>query len=155
MTLQEGDIFRWSYKEPTDERLHNRYWCCSGIAVVIKNRLFDTYWSMPSDGRSFGPEEIWRLDLVRLGNFSELVKAQEYQADYYDDADIVNLNHSNSSKGNFYLRKGAVRSATKMLEVTEGELERSISAERSAARRSEQLRETIARIKDGETDLYL
>lgn len=155
--LKEGDVFRWQYSEPDPEkdRPWGRYHCCSNIAIVnASGRLCDTYW-MGSEGRNFGPEDLPRLKLTYIGNLSELDKAREYQADYYDDADIVNLNHSNSTRDNFYLRKGAQRSATKMLEVARRKLERSESDERLAARRSEELREAITRIEAGATDVYL
>lgn len=148
--LREGDVFRWSYREPGDDRSYGRYHCCSRIAIVTRGRLRDTYWSWGSDGRSFGLEEIAKLDLEFEGNLSDLEKADEWQADYYADADIVNLNHSNSSRGNFYLRKGALRNADKMLRMARYKLEQSLSAERSAAWTSERLRAAIAQIEAGE-----
>lgn len=152
-TLREGDIYRWSYRDPGDDRSYGRYHCCSRIGVVTRGRLVDTFWSYAgSDSRSFGPADLPKLELTRLGNFSELQKAPEWQADYFDDADIVDINHSNSTRGNFYLRKGAQRSAKKMLERARYKLEQSISAERSAAWKSEELRKAIARIEAGETD---
>lgn len=159
--LNEGDIFRWSYRDhDTDTRSYGSYHCCSCIAIVHNGRLRDTYWMIgklfASDGtRTFGIDDLPRIELTRLGNLSGLEKAKEYQSDYYDDADIVDLNHSNSSRGNFYLRKNAVRSQKKMLEMARYKLEQSESAERSAAHRSEQLREAIAKIEAGDTSAYL
>jgi hypothetical protein len=156
--LVDGDIYRWSYRDPdVDMRQYGTYHCCSRIAVVRRGRLRDTYWGMSagSDGRSFGPDDVWRLDLERLGNFENLEQAPEYQKNYYDDADIVNLNHSNSSRNNFYLRKGAKRSQKKMLEAARYQLEQNEAAERSAADRAQRLRETIARIEAGDTETYI
>lgn len=156
--LREDDIYRWSYRDPNvDMRQYGTYHCCSRIAVVRRGRLRDTYWGMSagSDGRSFGPDDLHRLDLVRLGNFADLEKAREYQADYYDDADIVNLNHSNSPRNNFYLRKGAKRSQAKMLAVARENLEISIGDERRAAETSQRLRESIARIEAGDIESYI
>lgn len=154
--LREGDIFRWSYRDPnTDNRSYGSYHCCSRIAVVKNGRLLDTYWSCASDGRSFGAEDLPKLELTRVGNFAELDHAKEYQADYYDDADIVNLNHANSTRDNFYLRKGAKKSQAKMLEVARRNLERSQSNERSAADLSNGLREAIRRIEAGDTTVHI
>lgn len=150
--IKEGDIFRWSYREPGDDRQYGRYHCCSRIAVVANGRLRDTFWSLGSDGRSFGLDDLPRLDLTYLGNFADLEKAGEWQADYYDDADIVNLNHSNSSNDNFYLRKGAKRSAKKMLEAARYKLERSESDERMAADGARRFRAAIAKIEAGEIE---
>jgi hypothetical protein len=57
-SLQEGDIYRWSYRDPnTDNRSYGSYHCCSLIAVVKNGRLRDTYWADAGDGRSFGASE--------------------------------------------------------------------------------------------------
>jgi hypothetical protein len=153
--LREGDIFRWSYREPGDDRAYGRYHCCSCFVIVDKSgRLRDTFWGSGSDNRSFGQDDLPRLKLTRLGNMADLEKASEHQADYYDDTDIVDLNHSNSSRGNFYLRKGAIRSLKKMLETARYKLEQSVSVERCAANRSEQLRAAITKIEAGDTTAY-
>lgn len=152
--LREGDVFRWHYREPGEAQQYGRYHCCSQIGIVKNGRLTDTFW-FGGDNRSFGPDSIAALNLTPLGNLADYEKAREYQAEYYDDADIMNLNHSNSTRDNFYLRKGAVRSAAKMLEVAKCKLERSETDERSAVRRQEELRATIARIEAGETDVLL
>ena len=153
--LVEGDVFRWSYKDSPeiDMRSWGTYHCCSRIAIVRNGRLRDTYWYSGSDGRSFGIGDVPRLELERLGNLSELEEAKEYQANYYDDADIVNLTHANG--GQFYLRKGAARSQAKMLASARSKLEASQSEERMAAWRSEKLRESIAKIEAGETDAFI
>lgn len=152
--LREGDVYRWYYREPGDDRSYGRYHCCSNIAIVKGGVLCDTYWSFGSDGRRFGPERLTELNLERLGNLDGLIKAPEWQADYYHDADIVNLNHSNSSKGNFYLRFGAVRNTEKMLASAKHKLERAESDKRMAEWSIERLNEAIAKIKAGETEIH-
>lgn len=159
IALKEGDVYRWSYREPGNDGAWGRYHCCSNIAIVRGGRLRDTYWQIggnfPHDCRSFGEEDLPRISLTFLANLSDLEKRIEYEADYYSDADIVDLNHPNSTRGNFYLRKGAVRSAEKMLKIARRKLEDSLSNERMAARKSEQLREAIASIEAGNIDVYL
>lgn len=151
--FNEGDIFRWSYRDPnTDNRNYGSYHCCSRIAVFKGGLLRDTFWGSGSEGRWFRPEDFPKLELTFVANFSDLESAHEYQADYYDDADIVNLNHSNSTRDNFYLRKDAVRSQKKMLEVARYKLANSLSAERIAAQKSEQYRAAIAKIEAGEIE---
>jgi len=155
ISLREGDIFRWHFLTPGDDRAYGRYHCCSRIAIARNGRLRDTYWSSGNDGRSFGPDDLPNLELTPLGNLAELERAEEWKADYYDDSDIVDLNHSNSTRGNFYLRKGAKRSPAKMLAVARNKLERAQADERSARWRQEQLCAAIARIEAGETDVHL
>lgn len=153
--LREGDVFRWFYREHGDDRSYGRYHCCSRIGIVTKGRLRDTYWGLCSDSRSFGPDELSKLNLTRLGNLSDFDQVREYNADYYADADVMDLNHSNATSGNFYVRKGAARSAAKMLEVANRKLERAQSDERMAARRSEELRKAIERIEAGDVNVHL
>lgn len=155
ITLREGDIYRWSYREPGDDRSYGRYHCCSNFAIVnAHGRLRDTYWSYGSEGRSFGTEDLPALELKFLANLSDLEKARSYQADYYADADIVNLLHPNG--GDFYLRKGAKRCAKKMTVTARRKLEESMCAESAAKRRSEELRKAMVKIDTGELDdVYL
>lgn len=154
-TLREGDVYRWSYREPGDDRNYGRYHCCSRIAVVRGGRLRDTFWSYGGDGRSFGLDDLPKLELTFLANMADLELVEEYRADYYDDSDIIDLNHSNSTRGNFFLRKGAKRSASKMLTVAKKKLEQADSAERMAKLRIKELRATIAKIEAGEIEIYL
>lgn len=153
--LTEGDIFRWIYREPGDDRNYGRYHCCSCIAIVTGGLLRDTFWSSGSDGRRFGLQHLPELELTFLGNLSDLEKASEWQADYYDDADIVNLNHSNSTRDNFYIRKGAKHSPAKMLASARYKLERAESDKRSAELQIERLTKAIASIEAGATDVHI
>lgn len=153
--LQERDVYRWAYRDPkTNSAPWGDYHCCSRIAVVRSGRLYDTYW-VGGDNRSFGLDDLPRLELKRLGNLSEWEVHMEYDADYYDDADIVDLNHSNSPRGNFYIRKGATRSKAKILETARARLEQALSDERTAARRSDELRAIISGIETGELPSYI
>lgn len=158
-TLREGDVYRWSYRDPnTDHRSYGSYHCCSRIAVVYRGRLMDTYWQIGnsfSEGRSFGIDDIKKLDLKFVANMDELEPAKEYQADYYDDVDIVSLNHANSPRGNFYLRKGAKRSQDKMLAVARQRLAEAEADERTAVRRRTEISEIIDRIEDGALDGHI
>ncbi len=157
--LNEGDIYHWAYRDPnTDDRQWGSYHCCSRIAIVSRGLLRDTFWQIGqsfSDGRSFRAEDIKKLVLTFVANISDLEPAREYQADYYDDADIVNLNHSNSTSGNFYLRKGAARSRKKMFKVAIKNLEQSFADERRAVERTKDLRAIICRIDAGDLDVHI
>ncbi len=129
--MNEGDIYHWSYKNPDGFS----YWAKSRIAIVRNNRLRDTYWmynleagSSSSDGASWDFSEVAScLDLEFVANISDLQKQAYDNSDYFDNADVVNLNHANAPKGNLYLRKNARRSQTKMLEVARYKRERCIS----------------------------
>jgi predicted RNA-binding protein YlxR (DUF448 family) len=114
---KDGDIFRWHYTdrhlETEDAKLGMRsgtlYWCCSRICYYHAdiNRFIDTYWSYGSDNKSFTPEEVEKkYELVFVANKNDL---EEFKGDrnLYDSADIIDLNHANSSRGNIYIKKGA------------------------------------------------
>lgn len=157
--LREGDVYRWSYREPGDDRMWGRYHCKSMIAIVKDGRLRDTYWqiggSFSSGSFSFGIDDLHRFNLKFLGNLSDLDNRPEYDADYYADEDIVNLNHSNSSKGNFYIRKDAQRSADKMLATAQNKIADAESKKRSAEATIERMLARIAEIERGDTSGYL
>lgn len=156
---KEGDVFQWRYADPdADDRPWGDYHCCSRIGIFHEGRIRDTYWQIGvsfSSGRSFGVEDFPKLILQFRGNLSDFEKRPEYDADYYDDADFLDLNHANSTRGNFYLRKGAKRSTEKMLTVARRKLEKAQSDERYAISRAEDARKVIAKIEAGETDVYL
>lgn len=159
LTLREGDIYRWSYADEGDDRPWGRYHCKSSIAIVSDGRLRDTYWQVGgrfySDSFSFGPDELYRFKLTFLGNMNDLERHNEGDAEYFDNSDIVDLNHPNSSKGNFYIRKGAKRSAAKMLQSANDRLDRARRDAESAKRTIGRLLENIARIENGDTSGYL
>lgn len=157
--LTEGDIYRWSYRGPNvDDRAYGSYHCCSQIAIVHKGRLRDTFWQIGmtfSDGRSFGIDDLPRLDLKLVGNMADLVSAKEYEADYYDDADVVDLNHSNHTRGNFYLRKGAKRSPDKMIATARQRLAEAEADFHTAKRRMDEVVEIIDKLEAGQIVLYI
>lgn len=158
-TLREGDVYRWNYRGPgTDDRLYGSYHCCSRIAIVHNGRLRDTYWQIGqsfSEGRSFAVEDLPKLELNRLANLSELTPAKEYEADYFDDADIVNLNHSNSPRGNFYLRKGAKRSPDKMVAIARQRFAEAEADFHTARRRMDEIGQIIDKLEAGQIVLYI
>lgn len=159
--IKDGDIFRWRYKneKPEHRREWGRYHCRSQIAVAKDGWLADTFWGSRSDGTAMWPCDEAReiLVLEKLGNLSEVEKRPEYEAMYYDDADIVDINHSNSSRGNFYVRKGADRSRHKMIQIA---AEKAAAAERerdSALSKIERYKQALADLAAGKPleEVYL
>lgn len=123
--MNEGDIFRWSYRAPKD---HMPYHCRSRIAIFHNGLLTDTYWGTPYDNESWDiPAARANLDLEFIANLNDLEKIPEWNEVYYGPTDFVNLNHANSSRGNAFVRKGAKRSAEKMLQVVHYNIERARS----------------------------
>lgn len=123
---KEGDVFFWDY---TDEELKRRshgnnggttYWCVSQIGIVNdEGWLVDTYYST-SDNKAFNKEladEI--LELHYQGNLNDYRKAEPYERACYSDSDCLDLNHPNSTRGNFYIRKDATHDLGKKRRVIE------------------------------------
>lgn len=119
---KDGDIVFWEYSDSylSPLKLYCRpYHCKSQIAVFNKDKFVDTFW-YGGDNFSFGPEKIGQDIVVEyVGNFEDLEKRSvslSHLRQYYDEKDIVDLNHPNNSGGNLYLRKGAKRSLAVMKE---------------------------------------
>jgi len=150
--IQDGDIFRWSYAHEKDAHGAYAYWCKSRIAVAGNGVLHDTYWGLGRDQSSHS----WSYDvavesllLERIGNFNDFEKAPEYRAPYFADADILNLNHPNAPRGNFYTRKGAEPCRKRMLEHACSKLRDAQSKLHSAAYGVEFAARQIQKIEDG------
>ena len=152
--IKDGDIFRWRYKDEKPEHLgpYKRYHCKSQIAIADGGHLRDTFWNSRGEGFLCPYDEAERtLELTHIGNLSELENRPEYEAASYADADCLDLNHSNSSKGNFYVRKGAERSREKMIATVTlrmADAERDIA---SAQSRLERHRATLFELKNGKS----
>jgi hypothetical protein len=121
LSIKDGDVFHWSYLREVKHGDYS-YWCKSQIAIAKDGLLVDTY--CDSSAHWSYEDAPKKLDLTFLGNLADLVNVPEYNREYYADSDIVNLNHANSSRGNFYIRRGAQRSKEKMLETAHYKMEK-------------------------------
>jgi hypothetical protein len=126
--LKEGDIYRWSWNEKTldskqlEQQSGTLYWCCSRIGIVKNGELVDTFWH-GNENKSFTEEQIKeKLDIKFVANIDDLEKAEPYVQALDLDKDCVDLNHPNSTRGNFYIRKGAKKNLNKMKKVLRREI---------------------------------
>lgn len=123
--FREGDIYRWSWNDSIlklkelEKNSGTLYWCCSRIGVVRNGILIDTYWGENNQhNKTFNRDEaIEKLVIQFVANFSDLTSAQPGDRAYYLDNDCIDLNHPNSSRGNFYIRKNAVKNINKMTRI--------------------------------------
>lgn len=113
---REGDYFRWRWTEKELAcRGPNPYWCASGIAIVRKGVLRDTYWSAGSTASKWWRREHADEQLVLefVANVDDLVvvaeharvRDRDWARTVYRAEDLVDLSHSNG--GTIYIRKGA------------------------------------------------
>lgn len=125
MGWKEGDVFRWSWNDRMLEKLSGCsnniiYWCKSRIGIVYSDgMLHDTYWSGSNDTRWYIDRARDELELTYLGNLNDYRKAEPYERTCYKDSDCLDLNHPNSTRGNFYIRKDAVQCKEKKRKVLE------------------------------------
>lgn len=115
---RDGDIVRWSY---TQKRLKEKndgnnggttYWAKSRLAIFDKTNFYDMWSTYDRCLIDYNAEEIdYVFEFV--ANMNDIVKCDRYRLHIlermYKPEDIVNLNHSNSSSSNVYLRAGAKR----------------------------------------------
>lgn len=153
MEWKDGDIFWWRYKEGKQPTFgHDPYWCKAMKGVVKNGRLVDAYWS--SESTSFSAEEAAeRLDLEYKGNINEMEPIQHYEVRYYEDADVVDMTHSNNTKATCYRRKGAQRSMSKALAVLHEKRQQAKSELDMALHRLECLARDEALIRGGHIPL--
>jgi hypothetical protein len=112
--MKKNDVFFWSYNDKTLKARNDgnnggtTYWCCSRTAIYDGQYLRDTYWRSASSNKSWTQEEVDKyLALTFLGNLDDYIPADECERGRYKDSDCLDLNHSNSPSGNFYIRKNA------------------------------------------------
>ena len=150
MTIRDGDVFRWSYSSDKLNSNYLSYWAKSRICEAKGGVLRDTYWGSATDGSVWQYSEVGpHITLEFIANYDELEKISDGEADYYDEADIVNLNHGNDPKGNVYRRKGTSRSRSAMLAKLDRAVERAESEIRSSHLSLELLAETRRNIEAG------
>jgi len=122
MNIKLNDIYRWSYTSAKISSIKayscDVYWAVSRICVAKQNAanelyLEDTFWH-GGDNKRFELSQInTEIELQYLGNFEELVEFKD-DINFYEENQIINLNHSNSSRNNIYIKRGAKRSLEKM-----------------------------------------
>jgi len=149
----KGDLFRWSYNDQEYEKRKleresgTLYWCCARIFRFNGKKLVDIYSSYNATTYTEDVAEQC-LDLIYLGNENDLEKTSI--PEYYDDKDIVNLNHPNSSKGNIYVNKSAKRSKQAMISYASRKLEKAEHDKSWAISQIEFMNNKLKEIDDAE-----
>lgn len=147
--LREGDIYRWRWadqKRDADCGPFRSYHCKSQIAIVENGHLRDTFWS---GGGSDGWLDPTQVILTFWANLADLNEISKHEAVYYRHEDVVDLRHSNNSRGPVYLRKGAERDAGTMLALIEDRLDKNRRDIEWAQRHIEQLTKDAEKVRAG------
>ncbi len=147
--MHEGDIYFWRYADEVGRVASYLYHCKSRKAVVVGGRLIDTFWSSSSDGTVLEPS---RVVLEFKGNKSDLRPIREWEVKYYDEGDVVDMRHSNSSRAEIYVKATARRSRPAMLAHIANMKQEQESIIRGAQYRLELLEKSVGDVEAGKLD---
>lgn len=147
--MRDGDIYFWKYADDVGRGYSDLYHCKSRKAVVINGRLVDTFWSDSNDGARLDPDSIV---LEFKGNKADLRTIREWEVKYYDEQDVVDMRHSNSSRAEIYVKASALRSRDAMLEHIANMKREQESVINSATYKLELLDKSEADVKAGRLD---
>lgn len=152
--FRQGDLFRWSYKDESDKFMP--YHCCARIAEFVDGTLYDIFWHNFRDGRQWTPEDaVAKLELIYLGNRTDLIPASPSAHKYYNPEDLVDLRHSNSMTEKVYIKKGAKRSPEVMAAHLHHVIDRSEIEIDLAKSRMKRAIDQLAQIESGDLPEYL
>lgn len=146
--MQEGDVFRWSWKQP---RERDAYWCCACLAVFWAGKLRDLYWTNPFspsclDGKAWSePDAVRLLALEHLGNLAGFAEWSGCAIYEYDPSDLIDLRHPNG--GNVWLREGAAKSLTVQIGTARRELDKARREAESAIHAVSWREQELARLE--------
>ena len=158
---KDGDIYRWSWNDRTEESMHTEtlYHCCSQICIFSDGVFRDTYSSMYA--KRFSIEDASKkIDLEFIANRDDLTEAKKKDRAYYDDKDFIDISHESDPRSGCYIRKGAERSLEKMRKVMLRCLKVANRAAEDARSRANDLEKEIAALTTDshiwlEKDVYL
>jgi hypothetical protein len=159
--FKEGDVYRWSYndvmlkKKSDGNNGGTTYWCCARIAICFTDgSITDTYWHGGSSSNKWWTEEeaVNQLELTFLGNLNDYEIGSKYDRVYYSDDDCLDLSHPNHTRGDFYIKKDAVRDTDKMKRILKRNITK-VSREIEYQLRS--LEKWKNELKDFDVDMYL
>lgn len=158
--LKVNDVYEFRYKDEIVQSQSYLYHCFDGTLVVKKRtngELYfrDTYWSS-GDSRSFTVEEAMEKgNLTFLCNLDDVDEIDKYQMDYYDDSDIKIMHIHAGYQNKYFLKKGAERSQSKMLEVLKNRISDQKQKLKSTENYLKNLNEMLEKVKGGDISIYL
>lgn len=156
--MKKNDIYRWRYNDEQLSKFKHgynggtTYWCCSQIGIFDGEKLIDTYWGAGCfNARKFSEEDVERrLTVQYLGNLDELEEfrgGRDEIFSMYSKEDIVDISHSNMSRGGLYIKKGASKDAKVIRESINLYLEKCNYTIEKAQRLISEYNKTLEKIK--------
>lgn len=135
--IKENDVFTWRYTQKHIESLEykNDLYHCKERLAVAKNvngtfMFFDTFWGIGrTDNYTFIEAEIdKKYEVEFYCNLDEIDKQPNHSdvKKYYDDKDVFTLHDQHACASSciyHYLKKGAVKSKDKMIQITKRKIQ--------------------------------
>lgn len=164
--VRENDVFRFRYSDQVErgirEHSYDAYHCFDGILKAHERMdgmiiLWDTYWGTVSNSsRWFTVEEAHEKgELTFVCNLDDVDPIRESDMKYYDDSDVFALRIHHGYRNEYYLRRGAERSQTKMLETINSQIESTEQDIRHGQDKLIRLKEMREKVTDGDTSVWL
>lgn len=125
MNIKIKDVYKFQYNVESLKNISYPYHCFDGMLVVKDTTsgllLVDTYWN--SDNKYFTLQEaLEKGTLEYICNLDDVEYIKEYELNYYDDEDIINLSYQHSSYARYAILKGVKKSKNKMMRVLKDKL---------------------------------
>lgn len=158
MTIKEGDVFRWHYKNDAEYREQNRttaYWCLDNQCVAVNRDdciyLVDTYWCgleprlIGQNDTVLDPEKV---DLEFICNTNDVIGLHSWEVEDYDV--VYNLSYQKGCYKEYATDAEAYKrgpSKTAVLKKLEGQLYKAYIDKHSAELSIEWVTKQIEELK--------
>lgn len=168
LDLKINDVYSFYFNEEYRNKHSYSNHCFDGQFVVKQEEdgefyFLDTYWASKHDGfKHWGDHRTMSVEnaikngtLKFICNLDDVEEIREHDMIYYADEDLFNLSYQHGCYKFFVKKKGAIRSAEKMEAVI---LERISSSEHkigSLKRDIERYNETLVKLRNGDTSVYI
>lgn len=158
--LKVNDVYNFRYSQEEAKKRFEPYHCFDGTLIVRKLHnggfhLVDTYWAS-GDSRTFTMEQaLADGELTFLCNLDDVEEISEYDKNYYDDADIIIIHMHAGYRTQRCIKKGTLRSKTKMIESVNQKINDAKSRINSAEYDIRKQTENLAKIEAGDTTIYI
>lgn len=167
--IKPRDVFKFRYSEEYRKEAEKRWYsgylshCFEGTLVAREYdgdiRLVDTFWGIGGDGKSFSEKEAREIgELTFYVNLDDIEKMEEHQKDYYDSVDVFTITKQHACVPSciaYFKKKGAKKSAAKMLEVINEKMREKRKDIQYDIDALERMSVQRAKIENGDTEAWL
>lgn len=151
ISLREGDVYKWYYKNDAEYRRNNTstaYWCMDNSCIVRNGELVDTYWDgvdlsrLSSNSSYLNPDKV---DLEFICNVNDVEFIKKYEIEDYDR--VYNLSYQKGCYPCYAIDKGAQVSNEALKKKYINEYSKVLSEKEYAERRLSWLDGELSRLE--------